>query len=184
MHNDVLQGFTVFFDIDGVLGDFDRHLDAHGLRAADGNPRWNALSLSWWQSMPFIAGAQDVFTRVASVVPTRFLTAPTLSVECFTGKASWVQMFLPQEGKGALKRLIIAPSSDKAYLAGPTRILIDDREKNIREWVAAGGIGIHFTGDFAAVERALIAAVPGLVLPAVAQPPAQPNSSAPRFPRR
>lgn len=176
MNNNKLSNFTVFFDIDGVLGDFDAHLEAHGLRGPDGAPRWNALSLTWWQTMPPLAGAQDFFSRVAAVLEARFLTAPTLSVECFAGKASWVQTFRPQEGKGALKRLIIAPSSDKAYLAGPTRILIDDREKNIREWVAAGGIGIHFTGDFAAAERALCAAIPGLVLPAApVKAPPRPN---------
>lgn len=164
MKNNQLDQFVVFFDIDGVLGDFDRHLDAHGLRAPDGNPRWDALALSWWQTMPHVAGAQDFFMRVAAKLPTRFLTAPTLSADCFAGKAAWAQTFLPHEGKGALKRLMIAAGPDKAYLAGPTRILIDDREKNIREWVAAGGIGIHFTGDFAAVERALCAAVEGLRL--------------------
>ncbi len=164
MQSNHLSEFTVFFDIDGVLGDFDRHLDRHALRGADGNPRWNAVTQQWWQTMPHMQGAQDFFMRVAAKLHTRFLTAPTLSTDCFTGKAAWVQTFLPHEGKGALKRLIIAPSSDKAYLAGPTRILIDDREKNIKEWVAAGGIGIHFTGDFAAVERALQAAVPGLTL--------------------
>ena len=164
MNNRHLNGYTVFFDIDGVLGDFDHHLDAHALRGADGNPRWNEVSAAWWQTMPFMPGAQDFFMRVAAKLETRFLTAPTLSTDCFTGKATWVQTFLPHEGKGAIKRLIIAPSSDKAYLAGPTRILIDDRKKNIDEWVAAGGIGIHFTGDFAAVERALQTAVPGLKL--------------------
>lgn len=164
MNNRHLHHFTVFFDIDGVLGDFDPHLDAHGLRGADGNPRWNEVNAAWWQTMPFMAGAQDFFMRVAAKLETRFLTAPSLSVDCFTGKSTWVQTFLPHEGKAAIKRLIIAPSSDKAYLAGPTRILIDDRKKNIDEWVAAGGIGIHFTGDFAAVERALQTAVPGLKL--------------------
>ncbi len=158
------QDFIVFFDIDGVVGDFSAHLDAHGLRGQDGHPRWNDIPLSWWLSMPPIAGAQDFFVRVAAKLPARFLTAPSLSTDCFTGKAAWVQTFLPHEGKGALKRLIIAHAGDKAFMASPTRILIDDREKNIREWVAAGGIGIHFTGDFAAVERALCTAVPGLKL--------------------
>ena len=164
MQNNDLNQFVVFFDIDGVVGDFDSHLDRHDLRDANGQARWNALSLAWWQTMPPIAGAQDFFMRVAAKLPARFLTAPTLSTDCFTGKAAWVQTFLPHEGKGALKRLLIAPSSDKAYLAGPTRILIDDRTKNIEEWLAAGGIGIHFTGDWAAVERALKIAIPDLVL--------------------
>ncbi len=176
------DGYTVFFDIDGVLGDFDRHLDAHGLRGDTGHPRWKELSLAWWCSMPPITGARDFFVRVAAAVPTRFLTAPTLSADCFTGKATWVQSFLPHEGKGALQRLIIASGEDKAYLAGPQRILIDDRQKNIDQWVAAGGIGILFTGDFAAVEQQLTAVL-GHAVPSLAAATAR-RAFPPRGPAR
>lgn len=140
---------TVFFDLDGVLADFDGHLDAHGYRAADGNAQWDKLDVSWWASMPACVGAKDFFTKVSARAQTRFLTAPTKSVDCFAGKAQWVTTFLPEMGPMALMRLIIAPSFDKAFIAGPNRILIDDRQKNIDEWVAAGGIGILHSGDFA-----------------------------------
>lgn len=184
MKNSDIYNFTVFFDIDGVLGDFDRHLDVHGLRGADGNPRWNELTLEWWRSMPAVDGAQDFFARVAATVPARFLTAPTLSADCFAGKAEWVQKFLPHEGKGALKRLIIAPSTDKAYLAARTRILIDDRQKNIDEWEKAGGVGIHFAGNWDEVEAKLLKALRGVTLPATVPVPAVRGDASSRFPRR
>lgn len=153
---------TVFFDIDGVLGDFDSHLDAHDARGREGQTLWDKLTLDWWISMPAIRGAADFFTMVAQQADTRFLTAPSLSADCYQGKAQWVQTFLPQEGKYALKRLVIAHASAKQFLAGPNRILIDDRQKNIDEWVAAGGTGILFKGDFAAVAAELKKHLPDL----------------------
>lgn len=170
---------VVFFDIDGVLGDFDSHLDAHGFRGPDGQTLWDKLTLDWWTGMPAIAGAADFFMAVTQHAETRFLTAPVLSAECFYGKAQWVQSLLPDEGKYALKRLIIASSKDKQYLAGPNRILIDDRQKNIDEWVAAGGIGILYNGDFAAVAAELKKYLPDLGQKPKAQPSAKPF-----FPKR
>ena len=80
--------------------------------------------------------------------PVKFLTGPIPLSDCFKGKAEWIMDFLPKRGRWALQDLIICPSKDKRFLAGPTRILIDDRISNIKEWEEAGGIGIHHTGNF------------------------------------
>lgn len=162
MQKNDIGGITVFFDIDGVLGDFDRHLDAHGCRKPDGGTDWDKLTLGWWTSMPAMRDAQAFFTAVAALTEARFLTAPVMSADCFYGKALWVEKFLPEEGKYALKRLIIAHAADKCHLARANHVLIDDRQKNIDEWVAAGGIGILFKGDFADVARQLQPHLPAL----------------------
>ena len=54
-----------------------------------------------------------------------------------------------QFGKWGLNDLIICRAMDKHLLARPNHILIDDRQKNVDEWNAAGGIGILHTGDYA-----------------------------------
>ncbi|MBU6475099.1 MAG: hypothetical protein KGQ70_03960, partial [Alphaproteobacteria bacterium] len=48
-------------------------------------------------------------------------------------------------------------------------ILIDDSEKNIKEWEEAGGIGIHHKGDFAETLEELRKAIANI--PATSQKP-------------
>lgn len=43
---------------------------------------------------------------------------------------------------------MIVRSRDKELIAGPDRILVDDRIENIKAWEQAGGIGVHHDGDF------------------------------------
>lgn len=139
----------IFLDIDGVIGDFEKHMHAHGKAKADGSPKWEELDMEWWKSMPAFEGARTFYEELRAIAPVRFLTAPIPKTDSFGGKAEWVQSFLPERGRFALLDLIICRAVDKPLLARPHHILIDDRIKNITEWEEAGGIGIHHTGDYA-----------------------------------
>ena len=151
----------IFIDLDGVVADFDAHIEATGKRDAQGRNKWNELDYDWWAKMPPAPGAREFFNEAKKLGEVRFLTAPVLSEDCFAGKAAWVRKFVPEEGKSALKRLIMASSKDKYYLAGPDRILIDDRLENVEAWIKAGGIGIHHTGDFSVTMKLLREAICG-----------------------
>ena len=140
---------SIFLDLDGVVADFDSHADACAKKTSDGKMNWEALDLQWWVTMPAFAGAKKFYDDIKNLAPVKFLTAPVLSEDCFFGKAKWVQNFVPEKGRWVLMDLIICPSQEKKNRAKPGAILIDDREKNIMEWVEAGGIGIHHTCDFA-----------------------------------
>ncbi|MBU6475626.1 MAG: hypothetical protein KGQ70_06645 [Alphaproteobacteria bacterium] len=129
--------------------------------------------------MPPCDGAKEFYDAACKLGPVKFLTAPVLSEGCFSGKAAWVQSFVPERGREALKDLIICPGADKYFIAAPGRILIDDREKNVREWSAAGGISIHHKGDFAETLEALRKAVAALDAPSQ-KPRAAKRSNAPR----
>ena len=59
------DGYTVFFDIDGVLGDFDRHLDAHGLRGDTGH-RYDATSRVLQTSHLSLGGIQNPLAQAAN----------------------------------------------------------------------------------------------------------------------
>lgn len=142
---------VIFLDIDGVIGDFDTHIETQNKRKPDGRINHDALDHAWWVSMPVFAGAKDFHTALTQLAEVKFLTGPMVSVDCFGGKAAWIsQKFLPERGKWALTDLIICHSKRKSLLAGPSRILIDDSAENIASWTAAGGIGILHKGDFAA----------------------------------
>ena len=148
----------VYFDLDGVLADFNGHATRQGKLKADGRVDYDALDLDWWTSMPACEGAKEFYDEVSKAHQTEFLTAPILSAECFYGKALWVQNFTGEE-KWVFKRISIVPKEKKARFAEPNAILIDDSADNIAAWEAAGGIGILHDGDFDKTRAALAEAV-------------------------
>jgi 5'(3')-deoxyribonucleotidase len=148
-HNAETPAVTIFIDLDGVLADFDTHAQAQGKIKADGKTDYDALDTEWWRTMPAFDGAVEFLKDLKKEGQTKFLTGPMVSPECHYGKAQWITNFEPGRGKWALMDLIICPSKDKRFLAAEDRILVDDRIGNIKDWEAAGGVGIHHTGDFA-----------------------------------
>ncbi|HEX2752782.1 MAG TPA: hypothetical protein VHP34_06700 [Alphaproteobacteria bacterium] len=138
--------FEVFLDMDGVLSDFDSHAQTQGKYDEHGKPKWDQLDANWWATMPAYDGMKQFYNDMKKIGNVRILTAPTLSSGCYRGKAEWVET---QFGKWGLNDLIICRAMDKHLLARPHHILIDDRQKNVDEWNAAGGIGILHTGDYA-----------------------------------
>jgi hypothetical protein len=164
--------FEIFSDMDGVLTDFDSHAKAHGKFDAKGQPKWEELDFQWWRSMPAYDGAKEFFGALRARGRTRFLSAPILNPGCFEGKAEWVKEF--RRTRFALLDLVIARAEDKNLLARPHHILVDDRQKNIDQWVAAGGIGILHTGDYADTLKRLDAAMDDYRRNHAATPPAPP----------
>lgn len=157
------EGITIFVDLDGVLADFEAHLHACGKVKEDGSPQWDALDHEWWAGIPVFHGAKKFYHDLKELGLVKFLSAPVPGVDSFSGKAHWIaNAFLPQRGRFALLDLILCSGKDKQYLAGPSRVLVDDRIKNINEWVAAGGIGVHHKGDFAQTLQAVREAVAGI----------------------
>jgi len=141
---------VIFLDIDGVLADFEKHLHEKGKANEKGQPKWDELDHEWWTGIPVIPGAKKFHSELKQMGPVKFLSAPVPIVDSFSGKAEWLShtFFKMPQGRFALLDLILCAGKDKKYLAGPNRILVDDRQKNIDEWVEAGGIGVHHKGDF------------------------------------
>lgn len=145
-----INAIVVFFDIDGVLGDFDNHAKAQGKEHPDGRKNYDAMDEQWWATMPVTDGAREMVKAVRTLADeVRFLTGPVPHTSCYGGKAKWVESFFSAEMNRfkSLPHLIICPAKDKAFLAGPKRILVDDSAENVENWRAAGGIAIHHTGD-------------------------------------
>ena len=166
--SDVNQ-IRIFLDLDGVMADFDRHANEQEKRHDNGDMKWDELDHQWWVTMPACEGAKDFYDAVRKMSIVKFLTAPSLDVDSFSGKAGWIQKFLPERGKFALKDLILCSAGDKHCFAKPHHILIDDRIKNIEEWNAAGGIGIHHKGDFKETMKTLELAIEKLTITAKAK---------------
>lgn len=165
----------IFLDLDGVVADFDAHADNAGARTQGGRIDWKKTNYAWWKTMPPAPGAKAFYDAALQLAPVKFLSGPSLDEESFSGKAAWVQSFVPERGKAILRDLILCSAESKHFLAGPARILIDDSSVNVSDWRKAGGIAIHHKGDFARTLKELEAAIAKLSAP--------PKPAAPKGPQ-
>jgi len=139
----------IFLDMDGVIVAMRERARAQNKLGIDGKLDHSDLGYTWWATLPVIKGAKEFYDRLTAIGTVKFLTAANPEdTGCYSGKAEWIKNFVPERGAQARLDLIICSRGDKQLLARPGYILIDDYEKNIKEWRAAGGIAIHHTGDF------------------------------------
>lgn len=155
----IKQKFTVFFDLDGVLADFDAHLRSrHPLLPADlfslSDQEFWPLVLSipnFWEDLPLIAGAKELFHFACEhFEEVAILSAPSRhdNRSCI-GKNLWLNQHFSHY---FFERNFVRAHHKKRF-ADPNSILIDDQLKNIEEWRQAGGIGIHFKNASQAIDE-------------------------------
>ena len=139
--------YTIYCDMDSVLVDFDRgyqeltgmttqQADANGVEAF-----WDPLSKAgakFWITLQWMPDGKQLWDYIKKYNPI-LLSAPSREESSKLGKRVWVKRELPGV------KLILKYASQKQEYASPTSILIDDRQKNIDQWKAAGGIGILHT---------------------------------------
>lgn len=148
---------NVYCDMDGVLVDLlQGYREMVGVclteQKGKGDAKWEpALQIpDFWVELPKIEGAVELMQYFENNVPELnlyVLTAPQhLFEDCGVQKLKWLnkhaQVF-------DIQRAHVVKRERKPEFAvqpcGAPNILIDDYEKNINEWVEAGGIGIHHT---------------------------------------
>lgn len=151
-----------FLDMDGVLIDFlSGASKAHGrelpytkvenrgiweteqLWGITSDAFWkpiDALGAGFWEDLP----KTDECDEIISLVDNYFgldnvaiLTAPSDDPNCVIGKKLCLKKRLPM-----FKKRVIFTGA-KEFLAGPNRVLIDDRDKNIKDFFEAGGYAIR-----------------------------------------
>ncbi len=144
-----------FVDVDGVLCDFVggalRLFRREDLLSSWPPGEWSIAKLLGLTEGDFWAGIDRDFVFWETLRPTaeyqdimeavekRFgdnvylLTSPSLNPACLAGKARWIKSYLP-----AYYRKFFMGTAKHA-LAGPGRFLIDDYDKNVDDWRAAGG---------------------------------------------
>ena len=146
------QRFTLFTDLDGVLVDFDPiaeeitgfKRDQWGTKEVKRN-FWKAFEREakagreTWGRMPPMADAFELWNYVKKYDP-HILSATGHIKTAELEKRKWVAKHLHITDQSKVH--FVRNSKDKAMFATPTSILIDDRNKSIDPWIAAGGIGI------------------------------------------
>ncbi len=91
-----------------------------------------------WANMPAFPWFRSFFTALEEIAPVYYLSSPEYGAGCVAGKVQWIAH---HHGAG-FDRFIL--TTHKTLLARPTAVLIDDTQKNIDQFIAAGGQGILF----------------------------------------
>ncbi len=156
----------IYFDMDGVLADFTRGIkELCGFDPAvqgESNEKeddriWNAVRSvdHFYDRLEPVPGSFELFLRIYEKYgdDCQILTAvpkPKRNIpEAGDDKRRWVKRLLAPE----VKINIVLRKEKPDYCTGPDCILIDDYEKNIREWEAIGGTGILFNSAEDAEDR-------------------------------
>lgn len=156
----------VFLDMDGVLADFQgAACKAHNKLppaelAASGTWKpgdwdmptvfgmnkekfWRKIDEApdFWAGLPALRDIKALFDLAQQLAPVaRILTTPHGHASSYSGKWDWRQHHIPP----AIKLCMVESSADKALLARPGRLLIDDSDENVDAFRAAGGSAILF----------------------------------------
>ena len=144
--NEKVMDYKIYCDMDGVLADFESGYEK--LTGVDlkgefkkGEDFWDPISkagIGFWAGLKWMPDGQKLWDYLKPFDPV-LLSAPSREQSSRIGKHVWVKQKIPGT------KLILRYASQKQELANPESILIDDRQVNIDQWEAAGGIGILHT---------------------------------------
>ena len=157
--------YTIFCDMDGVLCDFDLgYKDLTGKSTDEANTVgksyfWKLFrenvsenEKEFWANLEWQPGGKELWGYIEQYKPN-ILSSPAIDFnlpqdqqlnpdfnQAIQGKKMWIAKNLSNVGKE-----IFVPAVQKSAFAKPNRILIDDMQKNIDAWNAAGGEAILHT---------------------------------------
>lgn len=132
----------LFLDLDGVLADFDRGVQAVTGRRPEELPRkamWVALARApdFFETLELMEDAEALWRFCAPYRPT-ILTGLPLGSWAPEQKRRWVARVL-----GAHVPVITCMSRDKPRWSGPGHVLVDDRAPAREGWERQGGVFVH-----------------------------------------
>lgn len=156
----------VYLDMDGVLVDlWNGFVSVSGYTLKDKRYSGNSKDLwkhaletpKFWESLDKMHDADRLLEYVAANVDKeklKILSATSKHFEsCETEKRVWVGNHTSIDDS---KVHVVERAAKKEFAVnadGSPNVLIDDYEKNIKEWEAAGGIGVHHTCAESTIEK-------------------------------
>jgi hypothetical protein len=155
--------YQIYCDMNGVLCDFEGRFEhftglspdqyrakaqkEYGDKKVD-EKFWdiidNQIGLRFWRGMPWMSEGRELWDYIKPYKPT-LLTAPSWHNSSREGKQLWVDDHISGTP------IIFKQADKKSDLAGPNKILIDDREDTIMNWKHKNGIGILYTSTKQAI---------------------------------
>lgn len=157
----------VYSDMDGVVADFTTPAaEVLGIKFIKGTVvkiegyEWKKLQKAWptfWMDLDYEPYALEYWRAIAPWHPSILTAVPAGWESAATGKLIWCKRMLPKWGYHPDQKFHAVMREEKQRFAkspdGSPNVLIDDMNKNIMEWEAAGGIGIRYTPSAASVEK-------------------------------
>jgi len=138
----------IYCDMDMVLVDFIGGYEDHtGKKFIDTDKvtRWDEIKSKkdFWHTLEWMPGAERMWKLIRKYDAHILSAYSTRDKNSKPGKSAWLKRHANPTGKVHLVKR--AEKKQYATINGKPNILIDDYLKNIKEWEAAGGIGIHHT---------------------------------------
>lgn len=153
----------IYFDMDGVLADFERGVEeicgltppsqnAKHHKPGDDDEMWKRIKENehFYDRLELMPGAKEMFDTVYERYGDKceILTGipkPKRGITCAgEDKIKWVRRLLSKD----IVVNIVLREEKPQFCKGERCILIDDMERNIRDWNAEGGTGIvHVTAE-------------------------------------
>jgi len=146
-----INEIKIFVDMDSVLTDFQKAVKKLGPKAVQGladdatqeqkQVMYDAIEEArepFWAEMSWTERGEELWKILKPYKPV-ILTSPGKFLYAPAGKNTWMNKNLPG--------ISYFLEEDKWYYVEPNAVLIDDMEKNIRDWDAAGGLSILYEGD-------------------------------------
>lgn len=152
----------IYCDMDGVLANFTKSAGHHFNIDINQHPKefdrlwkskdgWHQLMQDWptfWMDLDPMPHAADLWRVISPYHPAILTAIPEGWPASATGKYVWCKRHLPKFGYHPDQQFHAVLREHKQRYArqgdGTPNILIDDFQKNIREWESAGGIGIWY----------------------------------------
>ena len=143
----------IYLDMDGVLVDFEKQLvDTVKMPISkwmqlDRKARWDPVIArkDFWSTAPWNNEGKKLLNFVKKYDP-HILSAYVEHAHdpnCIPGKAKWA-MTKAGIDRSKINLVMRSQKKDYAKVAGQPAILIDDYDKNTKEFTQRGGIGITF----------------------------------------
>ena len=139
----------IYCDLDMVLVNFMKDADAAvggSFVATDKDVRWKKVNQTkgFWANLEWMPGAKRLYDFIVKYDPHVLSAYAGRDPTSRTGKLKW----LKKNTKWKSSHINLVKRADKQKFAttdGKPNILIDDYEKNTKEWISNGGIAIHHT---------------------------------------
>ena len=145
----------IYCDMDGVLADFKTGAQKttgmsinQWMNIPSSKEKWAPIKAQkdFWATLPWMPGGKRLWSYISKFDP-HILSAyveESYDPNCIPGKTEWLRRNAGMTNK---QKINLVRRKEKKLFAkrGQPAILIDDYEKNIREFTQSGGIGIHHT---------------------------------------
>lgn len=155
----------IYFDMDGVLADFNKGVkelckmepENQATKSASyDDEMWSRIKAipHYYDRLELMPGAKEMVSFAENIEGA---TVEILSgipkpkrgiITAGEDKISWIHRLFDE----SIKVNIVYREEKKNYVTGKDCILIDDLEKNIKEWNESGGTGILYTSSEEVIE--------------------------------